>query len=433
MFSIFQITKFCENSEHLSFYMTKLFNPFLWVVNNLPSFKSINFFRGILFLWTKKFIFFFFTRFSTSFPLMNKSKELYRLFSELFKVSLNDGINIGTTISIPHIDQNLLFKVLDESLTNLKKNTQTVINLDNPVIVVGDIHGNIVDLLRLFTINGLPPYAQYLFLGDYVDKGQYSLECITLLLAMQNIFPEDIHLLRGNHETQLMSSTGLFHAQVREMYPSGEIWNEIMNIFNEIFDYLPIAAVIANKILCLHGGLSPDFNTLSTLKEYSLPIHDMNGMIGDIIWGDWYDGVSYFRENKRGKGYYFGHDAVVQFLEKSKLNLIIRGHQHTSEGFRWDCSCKVLTVTSTSNVLFSYSAAFVIVSDRVVTQTLPPIDSPRRDVRMTHSTPVSAIKPTAGKLLILSKVPTLGIPKPKAMKANKLMKHSLPHNSFSTI
>ena len=365
---------------------------------------------------------------------MNKSKEVYRLFAGLFRTSLNDGINIGTTFSIPHLDQDLIIKVLAESLTSLKKNTDLVINVDNPVIVVGDIHGNLIDLIRIFTINGLPPYAQYLFLGDYVDKGQNSLECITLLLAMQNIFPEDIHLLRGNHETSQMNSNGLFNQQLKEFYDDDAVSNEILSLFNEVFDYLPLCAVIARKIFCLHGGLTPDITSIEDLKNYSLPVHDLSGTLGDLIWGDWCDGITYYRENQRGKGYYFGAEAVAQFLDNSNLNLIIRGHQHTQDGFRWDCGSKVLTVTSTSNVFFSYSAAFVIISDRVVTQVLPPLDSYKKDSRVAHSTPVSALKPAAtNRLLILAKPPGYGISKQKPLsaKSKTSMKHSFPHNSFS--
>ena len=365
---------------------------------------------------------------------MNRSKEVYRLFMELFKISLNDGVGIGSTFSIPHLDQDLIFKVLGESLANLKRNTELVISLDNPVIVVGDIHGNLIDLIRIFVINGLPPYAQYLFLGDYVDKGQYSLECITLLLAMQNIFPEDIHLLRGNHETAQMNANGLFHQQLRELYSKDGTSEKLLSAFNEVFDYLPLCAVIARKIFCLHGGLSPEFTSMDALKGYSLPVHDLSGMLGDVIWGDWCDGITYFRENQRGKGYFFGAEAVAQFLDKSHVNLIIRGHQHTQDGFRWDCGSKVLTVTSTSNAFFSYTAAFVIISDRVVTQVLPPLDASKKESRTAHSTPVSALKPAAmNRLLILTKPPGYGVPKSKPLsaKSKTSMKHSFPHNSFS--
>jgi hypothetical protein len=127
-----------------------------------------------------------------------------------------------------------------------------LLRLSAPIVIVGDIHGNIPDLLRIFEECGYPPHQKYLFLGDYIDRGLHSIEVITLLFALKCKFPEHIYLLRGNHETFNISSVYGFSKECKKRF-SDVVFTE----FNSVFECLPIAAVVGRALFCVHGGISP--------------------------------------------------------------------------------------------------------------------------------------------------------------------------------
>jgi len=120
----------------------------------------------------------------------------------------------------------------------------------------GDIHGQYYDLLELFQIGGFPPDSNYLFLGDYVDRGKYSIETICLLLAYKIKYPENFFLLRGNHECSTINKLYGFYDECKRRY-SVKLWK----LFGDVFNTLPVIAIIDDKIICMHGGLSPDLQT----------------------------------------------------------------------------------------------------------------------------------------------------------------------------
>ncbi|CAN1784180.1 Serine/threonine-protein phosphatase PP1 isozyme 8 [Linum perenne] len=132
--------------------------------------------------------------------------------------------------------------------------------------VAGDIHGQYQDLLRVFEYGGYPPSANYLFLGDYVDRGKQSLETICLLLAYKIRYPEKIHLLRGNHEDAKINRIYGFYDECKRRF-NVRLWK----IFTDCFNALPVSALIDEKILCMHGGLSPDLDNLDQIREIQRP------------------------------------------------------------------------------------------------------------------------------------------------------------------
>ncbi len=132
------------------------------------------------------------------------------------------------------------------------------LELEAPLMVCGDIHGQFYDLLRLFEFGGFPPENNYLYLGDYVDRGKHNLETICLLLAYKVKYPENFFLLRGNHESDTINRIYGFFAECKRRY-NIKMWKK----FTDCFNCLPVAALIEDKILCMHGGLSPELTHLN--------------------------------------------------------------------------------------------------------------------------------------------------------------------------
>jgi serine/threonine-protein phosphatase PP1 catalytic subunit len=132
--------------------------------------------------------------------------------------------------------------------------------------ICGDIHGQYYDLLRLFEYGGFPPEANYLFLGDYVDRGKQSLETICLLLAYKIKYPENFFILRGNHECASINRIYGFYDECKRRY-NIKLWKT----FTDCFNCLPIAAIIDEKIFTMHGGLSPDLNSMEQIRRVMRP------------------------------------------------------------------------------------------------------------------------------------------------------------------
>lgn len=151
-----------------------------------------------------------------------------------------------------------------------------------PVTVCGDVHGQLHDLIELFKIGGHPPDTNYLFMGDYVDRGYYSVETVSLLLCYKTRFPERIHLLRGNHESRQITQVYGFFDECFRKYGSASVWK----MFTDLFDYLPLTAVIDDQIFCLHGGLSPSIDTLDHIRLLDR-VQEVNVLCGVIFSLHW--------------------------------------------------------------------------------------------------------------------------------------------------
>ena len=157
-----------------------------------------------------------------------------------------------------------------------------LIELEAPIKICGDVHGQYTDLLRLFEYGGFPPVSNYLFLGDYVDRGKQSIETICLLLAYKIQYPVNFFILRGNHESAGINRIYGFYDECKRRY-SIKLWK----IFSDVFNCLPVAALIDDKILCMHGGLSPDLRSLQQIADLQRPcdIPD-KGLLCDLLWSD---------------------------------------------------------------------------------------------------------------------------------------------------
>jgi serine/threonine-protein phosphatase PP1 catalytic subunit len=157
-----------------------------------------------------------------------------------------------------------------------------LLELEAPLKICGDVHGQYTDLLRLLEYGGFPPETNYLFLGDYVDRGKQSLETICLLLAYKIQYPENFFILRGNHESAGINRIYGFYDECKRRY-SIKLWKT----FSDVFNCLPVSALVDEKILCMHGGLSPELQSLQQIADLQRPCDVPNvGLMCDLLWSD---------------------------------------------------------------------------------------------------------------------------------------------------
>eukprot|EP01060_Flectonema_neradi_P019570 TRINITY_DN2677_c0_g2_i1.p1 TRINITY_DN2677_c0_g2~~TRINITY_DN2677_c0_g2_i1.p1 ORF type:complete len:306 (+),score=31.12 TRINITY_DN2677_c0_g2_i1:129-1046(+) len=218
-------------------------------------------------------------------------------------------------------------------------------NVYAPVSLCGDIHGQFYDLLELFRLFGDVPRTNYLFMGDFVDRGFYSVETFLLLLALKVRYPDRVHLIRGNHESRQITQVYGFYDECIRKFGNVNVWRYC----TEVFDYIALSALIENKIFSVHGGLSPSIRTIDQIRiidrKQEVP-HD--GPMCDLLWSD-PEEIEGWNTSPRGAGYLFGGVIVQNFNETNNITQITRAHQLVMEGYRSMFNGGCITVWSAPN------------------------------------------------------------------------------------
>lgn len=251
-----------------------------------------------------------------------------------------------------------------EKGTELLRQEPNVLQVDAPITVCGDIHGQYYDLMKLFEVGGSPADTRYLFLGDYVDRGYFSIECVLYLWSLKIWYPDTLFLLRGNHECRHLTDYFTFKLECKHKYTE-RVYDACM----ESFCALPLAAVMNKQFLCIHGGLSPELNTLDDIRAIDRfrepPTH---GIMCDILWSDPMEDFgsektseNFVHNHVRGCSFFFTYQAACQFLERNNLLSIIRAHEAQDAGYRMYRKTKatgfpsVMTIFSAPNYLDVYN------------------------------------------------------------------------------
>lgn len=266
-----------------------------------------------------------------------EQKELNDFIRKLLNFSPNQRIDIT---------QNEL-TLLCNTIQPIFSSQPMLLELEAPINICGDIHGQYYDLLRLFKLGYLPPKSNYLFLGDYVDRGHNSIETICLLFAFKLKFPNHFFLLRGNHESEDINKEYGFLEECNERY--GGKGNEIWKLFNQVFSYMPVSALIEDRILCMHGGISPNLNDIQDINKIKRPTQiPEEGILCDLLWSD-PDNTLGWGENDRGVSFIYGRDVTEQFIKKHDIDLVCRAHQVVEDGYLFHFNRKVVTIFSAPN------------------------------------------------------------------------------------
>lgn len=293
----------------------------------------------------------------------NVISEIYFKFNIFNKPNSEIAFDISSAIKII------------EKATEILRNEPSVLKANSlsdktDVVIVGDIHGNIESLINIFQTKGDPTNTKYIFLGDYVDRGNNSCEVIMLLYAFKCLYPENIYLIRGNHEFRDMNDNYGFK---EECFKRINSQNGISNktFYNKItnsFQYLPVCAILNNKIFCVHGGISALIDNreeLMKVKKVGLQYTQNDSVQAEFLWNDPDKNVETYKRSSRGIGCIFGNEALNEFLNRMEFDMVIRSHQSQMNGYEWTFGKKggILTVFSSSDYCgSSNNAAVAIVS-----------------------------------------------------------------------
>jgi diadenosine tetraphosphatase ApaH/serine/threonine PP2A family protein phosphatase len=232
-------------------------------------------------------------------------------------------------------------------VTDLFRAEPVLLELRSPLIIVGDIHGQLLDFLRIFKDHGIPNNRTYLFMGDLVDRGPFSLEVLLALFVFKFYWPQRLFLIRGNHEFHEVCSINGFYEQIFGVYQNGL---PVYGAFLNVFATLPLAAVIDRSAFVVHGGIGPDVTSLREIQSIPRPIDDFSlPIVEAMLWSDPHPQTDEFSPSTRGAGYLFGQAALSRFLTNNGLTVLVRGHESIAQGFEYQFDQKCLTAFSASN------------------------------------------------------------------------------------
>eukprot|EP00933_Yihiella_yeosuensis_P016955 TRINITY_DN1431_c0_g1_i1.p1 TRINITY_DN1431_c0_g1~~TRINITY_DN1431_c0_g1_i1.p1 ORF type:complete len:305 (+),score=77.02 TRINITY_DN1431_c0_g1_i1:76-990(+) len=255
-------------------------------------------------------------------------------------------------------------KALNANAREVFLSQSALLELEAPLKICGDIHGQYSDLLRLFEYGLHPPESNYLFLGDYVDRGKQSLEVIILLFTYKCKFPENFFLLRGNHECASITRIYGFYDECKRRY-NIKLWK----LFCDVFNCMPVCALVDEKIMCMHGGLSPEITNFDQVRKLVRPTDVPDtGLICDLLWADPDKDIQGWAENDRGVSFIFGQDVVNGFLQKHDMDLICRAHQVVEDGYEFFAKRQLITLFSAPNYCgeFDNAGAMLTIDDSLM-------------------------------------------------------------------
>lgn len=320
-------------------------------------------------------------------------------FRKAVSIGYINYIGGNTNFSLPRFPENEIVDLCQQALEIFRRDP-TLLELSDPVIIVGDLHGHLLDLLRIIYNNGWPPETRYLFLGDIIDRGDFSLETVTMIFLMKVLWPNSVFIIRGNHEFACVCSSHGFSDEICSKYNSDLLFSAYIAAFNE----LPLAALIGTDILCVHGGIGPELSSLSQIREITKPLSTWSGVSESLLWSDPCLFAQNFEVSKRGFGYIFGRHGLRKFLDANNLRFLIRGHECVLSGISMMFDGSLITIFSASNYCGSSGNRSGIMRidkgemtkitypplARHVPSSVPPLQLPKKTLKGSNTAPLLA-------------------------------------------
>jgi protein phosphatase len=315
---------------------------------------------------------------------MRAARGVLAAFQPILGINRSSCAEVGRTIPIPTFPYSTIESICASALIHLTR-LPTVLTLPSPFYIIGDIHGNVFDLARILLYTGLPPDTRLLFLGDYVDRGEFSVEVVTLLFSLMVLFPEHVYLLRGNHEFAGINRIYGFATEVQAEYRT----RQLFDLVNEVFAWLPLVCVIDKVIFCVHGGISRYVSSLDDIQQVPRPIYDDDGQpLADLVWSDPSPDCETWGESSRGVGVHFGAKALENCLAVLGMRTLIRAHQCVAPGVSRFAQDRCYTVFSSSRYEGQGNRCGLLFIDRelhIECFSLPPLDLNRRATTLTKA------------------------------------------------
>jgi len=253
------------------------------------------------------------------FPTYTKCLESFLQQNEL---NVDIFLRNQKKLLFPLLDKAYLLELLSKCEERFKSEP-VLLNIRSPIVIVGDIHGQYLDLIRILSDFSLPPTSKYLFLGDLVDRGEFSIEVTILVCLLKLEFPDHVYIIRGNHEFKELWNMGGFLNEILDQYDQ-----DVVDAFESMFSFLPMSAIVNDSIICLHGGICPHIKYREQLESIERPIFTFDDKrIAGILWSDPTASNPFYTQSQRGVGVYYGETALSQFLSAHNLKFLIRGHQ----------------------------------------------------------------------------------------------------------
>ncbi|OHS92740.1 Serine/threonine-protein phosphatase PP1-2 [Tritrichomonas foetus] len=308
-------------------------------------------------------------------------------------------------------------RTLCENVTRVFTSEPSVLTIKPNVVVVGDLHGHLLDLIRILKQFDMPPKTRYLFLGDIIDRGEFSLETLILIFLLKSTFPKSVNIIRGNHEFKQVYETGRFMQDIIDVYSDVKI----ATLFEAAFVQMPIAAIINDKIFCVHGGIGPDVTDLEQIRNISKPIKEFDGSIVDtLLWSDPTEKIKTYEPSDRGTGYIFGSQIFESFMTKNGFDTLIRAHQQIDHGCEYNFNNKLITVFSASNYCGCYcnKGAILTITDTLNLQ--PTIFEPLPYIERCSAIFSSNIRPSISQPISHKPIKSVNV------------RESQPNSSFMT-
>lgn len=309
-------------------------------------------------------------------------KTIYDVYERQLAIQIEDYCNRKKRLHAALVPVTILLRIIIE-LTEQAKQLPIIIQLTSPITIVGDLHGHLPDLLKIIQMNGSPGTKKYLFLGDTINQGQFSLETLSLILVMKILWPENVFLIRGSAEFRDVCKVEGFFREIISSYDN----QRLIIPFTQLFANLPIAATIDNKFFCVNGGIGPNIPDLDAIGAIRKPIHTFNSLpLIELLLSDPTDALPMFLPISRGLGNLFGNEATEKFLKTTKFSMIIRSHSVVEEGFKIMFNDRLISVFSASKFCnqSKNSGGYVVINNgQPQCFSFPPLEFLTRDDVLT--------------------------------------------------